>query len=121
METSSLCLPSVDAKPATLFVALELSKSTWLVAIHSPAADKISQHRLAGGDAAALLALIERKRGEAAAALSRPVCVMSCYEAGYDGFCTGFCWVMDSTTGSSTPRAFWSTGVFGAARRIAWM
>jgi transposase len=66
-------------------VALELSKSTWLVAIHLPAADKISQHRLAGGDVTALLSWIERKRGEAEAALSRPVRVMSCYEAG-DGF-----------------------------------
>lgn len=86
METSSPRLPSVEDKPATLFVALELSKSTWLVAIHSPAADKISQHRLAGGDVTALLSLIERKRGEAEAALLRPVRVMSCYEAGYDGF-----------------------------------
>jgi hypothetical protein len=38
METSSPGLPSVAEKPATLFVALELSKSTWLVAIHLPAA-----------------------------------------------------------------------------------
>jgi transposase len=67
-------------------VALELSKSTWLVAIHSPAADKISQHRLAGGDTTALLSLIERKRGEARAALLRPVRVMSCYEAAHDRF-----------------------------------
>ena len=56
METGPR-LPSVAEKPATLFVALELSKSTWLVAIHSPAADKISQHRLAGGDTTALLSL----------------------------------------------------------------
>lgn len=52
----------------------------------SPAADKISQHRIASGDVAALLALIERKRIEAEATLLRPVRVMSCYEAGYDGF-----------------------------------
>jgi transposase len=50
------------------------------------AADKISQHHLTGGDATALLSLIERKRGEAQAALLRPVRAMSCYEAGYDGF-----------------------------------
>jgi transposase len=86
METSSSRLSSVAEKPATLYVVLELSKSAWLVAIHSPAADKISQHRLAGGDATALLSLIARKRGEAQAALLRPVRVMSCYEAGYDGF-----------------------------------
>lgn len=82
----SLRQPPVDGKPATLFVALELSKSTWLVAIHSPTADKLSQHRLSGGDAAGLAMLIEHKRREAQAALSRPVRAMSCYEAGYDGF-----------------------------------
>ena len=76
METGPR-LPSVAEKPATLFVALELSKSTWLVAIHSPAADKISQHRLAGGDTTALLSLIERKRGEARAALLRPARAMT--------------------------------------------
>src|ERR1019366_2258562 len=86
METSSPRLPPVAEKPATLFVALELSKSTWLAAIRPPAADKISQYSLTGGDATALLSLIERKRGEAQAALLRPVRVMSCYEAGYDGF-----------------------------------
>jgi transposase len=120
MEMSSPRLPSAAEKPATLLVALELSKSTWLAAIHSPAGGKISQHRLAGGDATALLSLIERKCGEAQAALLRPVRVMSCYEAGYDGF-----WLHlllgdhGSTTGSLTPRAFWSTGVFAGARRIA--
>lgn len=86
MELSTVGLPSVGVKPATLFTALELSKATWLVALHSPAADKVSQHRLAGGDAQGLLALIERKRDQAEAALGCPVQVMSCYEAGYDGF-----------------------------------
>jgi transposase len=42
---------------------LELSRSTWLVALHSPIADKVSQHRLDGGDINGLLALITRKRG----------------------------------------------------------
>jgi transposase len=82
----TLIPPSVDKNGSILFVALELSKSTWLAALHSPAADKISQHRIAGGDVAALLARMERKRIEAEATLLRPVRVMSCYEAGYDGF-----------------------------------
>ncbi len=86
MDLSSVALPSVGEKPATLFVALELSKATWLVALHSPTADKVSLHRLAGGDVQELLTLIERKRDQAQATLARPVHVMSCYEAGYDGF-----------------------------------
>lgn len=86
METSPVAVPPAEAERATLFVALELSKSTWLVALQSPAADKVSQHRLDGGDVAAVLALIARKREHAEAALGRPVRVASCYEAGHDGF-----------------------------------
>ena len=79
--------PAVRRGEARHFVrGFGTEQSTWLVAIHSPAADKISQHRLAGGDTTALLSLIERKRGEARAALLRPVRVMSCYEAGHDRF-----------------------------------
>ena len=86
MEISSVALPPAKAEGATLFAAVELSKSTWLVALHSPAADKVSQHRLAGGDVDGLLALIGRKREHAQITLGRPVRVVSCYEAGYDGF-----------------------------------
>lgn len=86
MDTISATLSSADAVPATLFVALELSRSTWLVALHSPVADKVSQHRIEGGDADGLLALIARRRGQAEERLGRPVRVASCFEAGYDGF-----------------------------------
>ena len=75
-----------DTAPATLFVALELSRSTWLVALHSPVLDKVSQHRLEGGDTKGLFELITRKRTQAAEKLGRPVRVACCFEAGYDGF-----------------------------------
>src|SRR5215213_8956361 len=75
-----------DTAAVTLFVALELSRSTWLVAVHSPIVDKVSQHRLEGGDAEGLLELITRKRMQAAEKLGRPVRVACCFEAGYDGF-----------------------------------
>ena len=86
MEISSVALPPVEAERATLFVALELSKSTWLVALHSPVVDKVSLHRIDGGDGDALLSLVARKREHAEAALGRSVRIVSCYEAGYDGF-----------------------------------
>jgi transposase len=86
MEISSSTLPAVAAERATMFVALELSKSSWLVALHSPIADKVSLQRFVGGDVAGLLALIARKQTQAAARLGRTVRVLSCYEAGYDGF-----------------------------------
>jgi transposase len=75
-----------NTAPATLYVALELSRSTWLVAAHSPVADKVSQQRLDGGDTEGLLALITRKRIQAEEKLGRPVRVACCFEAGYDGF-----------------------------------
>lgn len=75
-----------ETVPATLFVALELSRSTWLVALHSPTADKVSQHRLDDGDTDGLLALITRKRGQAEKKIGWPLRVACCFEAGYDGF-----------------------------------
>ncbi len=75
-----------DTAPATLFVALELSRSPWLVAVHSPVVDKVSQHRLEGGDTKGLLELITRKRMQAAEKLGGSVRVACCFEAGYDGF-----------------------------------
>ena len=62
----------VETASATLFVALELSRSTWLVALHSPLTNKVSQPRLDGGDADGLLALITRKRGQAEERLGQP-------------------------------------------------
>src|SRR6185312_5106963 len=44
------------------------------------------RHRVAGGDHAALLALIASVRARAARALGSEPAVVSCYEAGYDGF-----------------------------------
>src|SRR3954453_21654045 len=75
-----------DDHPATLFVALDLSRSSWVAAVHAPhAAGKVSRHKLAPG-AEGLLALIERIRAQAERALGAPVRVASCYEAGRDGF-----------------------------------
>ena len=87
MNSTTELEPSVARdQSATLFVALELSKATWLVALHAPDRDRISQHRLSGGDQEGLLALIGKTRARAEAELGRPVRVVSCYEAGYDGF-----------------------------------
>jgi transposase len=87
MEISSV-VKTFGAKEqsATMFVALELSKKRWLIAVHSPIGDKISCHGVAGGDTSALLTLISRYRRQVEEHLKRPVRVLSCYEAGYDGF-----------------------------------
>src|ERR671929_632598 len=71
--------------PATLFVALDLSRSSWVVAVHAPHAGKVSRHKRPRG-AEGLLALISRVREQAERALGAPVRVTSCHEAGRDGF-----------------------------------
>ena len=54
--------------------------------LHSPDRDRILRHKLEGGDDGGLLALIERVRARAAGKLGTAPKVVSCYEAGYDGF-----------------------------------
>jgi transposase len=85
MSTSNACTP-IGGNNGTIFVAIELSQRSWLVTMHSPDRDRISRHQLEGGDHAGLLALIERVRARAGRALGFVPQVVSCYEAGYDGF-----------------------------------
>jgi transposase len=85
MPASNIRTP-VHGHCGTIFVAIELSQRSWVVVIHSPDKDRISHHKLAGGDHAGLLALIESVRARAARQLGSLPQVASCYEAGYDGF-----------------------------------
>jgi transposase len=85
MQASTVDTPTVG-HCGTIFVAIELSQKTWLVTLHSPDKGKMSRHKLEGGDHAELLALIGRERDRAGRALGAIPAVVSCYEAGYDGF-----------------------------------
>jgi len=76
----------IKSNVSTIFVAIELSQRSWLVTMHCPDKDKISHHKLEGGDHAGLLTLIERMRERAARTLGAVPAAVSCYEAGYDGF-----------------------------------
>ena len=67
-------------------LAIELSKASWVVAVHTPLSDKISRYTLEGCDWKGLLELIERIRKRVAQELGPSVEMISCYEAGYDGF-----------------------------------
>jgi transposase len=69
-----------------IHLAIELSCSTWLVAARMPGADRSSLHRIDGGDATALLALVTSLRSKLAAKLKSEVAVACCFEAGRDGF-----------------------------------
>jgi transposase len=66
----------------SFFVAIELSRSTWVVAIQPPAVDKVSLFRNAGGEIERLFELFEQARRHA----GQPIEICACYEAGYDGF-----------------------------------
>src|SRR3954447_4181674 len=71
---------------AAVFVAMELSKSAWLLAAQGSPSGKASSHRLEGGDIAGLLVLLRRLQAREQQACGRPVQIILGYEAGYDGF-----------------------------------
>src|SRR5215469_13280328 len=67
-------------------LAIELSKKSWIVAINTPLSEKISRHTLKPCDGKELLDLCERIRRRVARETKKRVEIVSCYEAGYDGF-----------------------------------
>ena len=85
MQVSTESAPTAGHN-GTIFVAIELSQKTWLVTLHSPDRDRISRHKLEGGDHGGLLELIRKVEARAAEKLGWAPRVVSCYEAGYDGF-----------------------------------
>jgi len=71
---------------ATIAISLELSRSTWLVTALLPGSEKMSQYKVKGGDAAALIALIERLKAKVVTSGAADVHVIAIQEAGLDGF-----------------------------------
>ena len=87
MKTRIPSIPTRDAETAVvIYVSIELSKKSWLIGIHTPLADKIGLHKVEAGDSAGLLTLIRRITKKIERTLCGPEKVLSCYEAGYDGF-----------------------------------
>ena len=77
---------SLSDSTHTIFVALELSRRSWLVALHAPDAAKIELHRLPAGDGHAVLDLLARIRTRVERRTGVSPHVSCCYEAGRDGF-----------------------------------
>src|SRR5690349_21630194 len=68
---------------AAVFVAMELSKSAWLLAVQGSPTGKISSYRLERGDVAGLLALLRRLQArEQQACRGSEVQIVLGYEAG---------------------------------------
>ena len=72
---------AVREEDSSLFVALELSKSVWLIAASAPGSEKISKYHVAAGDVAALLALLARLKAQAERYRGGPVQIVSIYSA----------------------------------------
>jgi len=84
MEPSKVALQRISVAPtAKLFVSLELSNKTWRVAA-SDGGTRTRHYSVKAGDALALLGVIERARERFG--LPKDALVLSCYEAGRDGF-----------------------------------
>src|SRR5260370_10407399 len=70
----------------TVLVAIDLSKSAWVLAVHDPISDKISRRRVDSGDATGLIATCEKARGATAGRSLGAVDIQCVFDAGYDGF-----------------------------------
>ena len=69
---------------ATVHLVFELSKAKWKLGLMLPGSEKMSCYTIAGGDLAALTARLAAARAKAARG-GKPVRIVSCYEAGFDG------------------------------------
>ena len=77
--------PHLDTDP--IFIAIEMSRSKWVVGTHVPTSDKVGVHSIEWGDVPALLSLVNRLRSRAASIVGTAEApIMCCYEAGYEGF-----------------------------------
>jgi transposase len=77
---------AVHEQDATLFAALELSLSRWVVVASAPGEGKVGKHTLPACDGPALLALLEELRRRAERRCRCSVAVATIQEAGRDGF-----------------------------------
>ena len=85
-KTSAQSRAAIHGDTAILYASLELSRSTWLVTSLTPGSDKMSKHKIEGGDSCGLLDLLRRLQSKAAKRLGAPVRIVTIQEAGFDGF-----------------------------------
>ena len=86
MSPTNETIAPAGAEHSTLYVAIEISRKSWVIGVKSPASEKIGLHSLGPADKEGLRDLIETQRAKAEQALDREIRVLCCYEAGYEGF-----------------------------------
>lgn len=77
---------ATDPVETTCFMAIELSKAKWLVGVLTPLSDKISLRSIPCGAVQSLIEIIDQTLDKVSRTTGRPARIVSCYEAGYDGF-----------------------------------
>lgn len=70
----------------TMYVAFELGKAKWKLGMVMPGSNKLSKYTVDGGAVGAVQELVDKAKARAQRRAGRPLRVVSCYEAGYDGF-----------------------------------
>jgi transposase len=86
MDNRKRMTPAVVGDTAPVYVAIELSGKDWLSALQSPRQEGASRHKLRPADALGLWAVVERERAALLRGGYGAVRVVTCYEAGRDGF-----------------------------------
>ena len=86
MESRKDVTPTVGSDVAMTYVAIELSRKSWLALVQSPRRERASQHKLAAADKEGLWSAISREREVLLGCGYTGVRVVSCYEAGRAGF-----------------------------------
>lgn len=75
-----------SAEAAPIYVSVELSKRSWLVASLPPGTAKVSLATLPAGDGEALCRHVRKLEDRARAKGTHSVAIRLCFEIGYDGF-----------------------------------
>jgi transposase len=78
--------PAAVSSKTTIYVAIELSASSWLVAARLPGIKKARIDRLDSGDTTGLLKIIAELRSQVSTKLGMTADLACCFEAGRDGF-----------------------------------
>jgi transposase len=76
--------PGTVCEYATVHLIFELSKAKWRLGVLLPGSMKLSRYTIDGGDLAALTKRLSEFRAKAERC-GKPVRILSCYEAGFDG------------------------------------
>lgn len=86
MSSGSEAVARRGDENVTLYVAIEISRQSWVVGIKSPLGERIGLHSLGAADVERLCDLIARHRAQSERAVGNPMREVCCFEAGYEGF-----------------------------------